>query len=86
MASETVPMPVTSPGSTGSADPTIPSWVFHFLPRSYNDYNTAHGGLVSALRTTGNNLQLWGDELVEVARDYAGTDADNAGTVGRAYN
>jgi hypothetical protein len=64
----------------------VPTWVFHFLPRSWDDYHKAHGGLVGALRTTSTNLQLWGDELVEVARDYAETDADNAGTVGGAHN
>jgi hypothetical protein len=64
----------------------VPTWVFHFLPRSWDAYHTAHGGLVGALRTTSTNLQLWGDELVEVARGYAEADADNAGTVDRAYN
>jgi hypothetical protein len=60
----------------------LPAWVNHFLPRTYRDYTGAQNGLLHLLRTTRNNLELWGDELVEVANEYEATDGDNARTVG----
>ncbi|HEY8475135.1 MAG TPA: hypothetical protein VIL37_21290 [Natronosporangium sp.] len=62
----------------------VPSWVFHFLPRSWDAYNEATGGLVSSMRTTAANLRLWGNELVEIANEYEVTDEENAGGVNRA--
>ena len=56
----------------------LPAWMNHFLPRARADFVAAQGGLVHLLKTTRNNLELWGEELVEVANGLAETDELNA--------
>jgi hypothetical protein len=64
----------------------LPSWVSVFLPRSKGDFVAAQGGLVHLLSTTGNNLRMWGGELVEVARGYEETEGGNANTLSSTMN
>jgi hypothetical protein len=61
---------------------SLPVWLDHFLPRSKTDFEDAQDRLVHLLRTTSDNLEKWGKELVEVADGYGEAEEDNTRTVG----
>jgi hypothetical protein len=80
-------LPETTAGSFDNAatrlsECSLPSWVATYLPRSHTNVHAARDSLGHLLKTTRNNLAVWGDELVQIADDYQWTDFDNAREVG----